>query len=415
MDRTRNSRTRTTITRRVFGAGALAAAGALAVPMRARAQTLPPLKVGVLVPRSGIQAVLGQAMQRGHDVAVPLLQSLGYPAIEMVPGDTESSPDIARSAAERLINAGCSVLTGCFDSGQTSAVAQVCEQRKTPFMISIAAAPQITEQGYKYVFRNFPRSGPIVVAAFSLQKQLYEATGKAPKSVVIMHVNDTYGTSVIGAIDAMFPAQNMSFKIADKIAYDPRARDLSVEVAKAKASGADVLWAISRINDAILLTREMVKQRWEPWGVISTGPGWYEDQYMKTLGKNGDYAISTIPWYDPQKPMAKKMMAAYKAKFPDFQMDTNLAYSFEATQIIGDAYKRARSADADAIAAALRATNITDNVTIGPGVTFDAKGQNDSLGLAATQNRDGVSRVILPKAAAEVAPVWPVPGWAARG
>jgi branched-chain amino acid transport system substrate-binding protein len=96
-------------------------------------------------------------------------------------------------------------------------------------------------------------------------------------------------------------------------------------------------------------------------------------------------------------------------------MDTNLAYSFEAMQIIGDAYKRARSADADAFAAALRATDIKDNVTIGPGVKFDAKGQNDTLGLAAVQNRSGTSKVVLPKAAAETAPVFPVPGWNARG
>jgi branched-chain amino acid transport system substrate-binding protein len=412
---TRTTDRRHKISRRAFGAGALAAAATLATGSPARAQALPPLKVGVLVPRSGIQAFLGQAMQRGHDVAVPVLQGLGYPTMEMVPGDTESSPDIARSAAERLINAGCSVITGCFDSGQTTAVAQVCEQRKTPFVISIAAAPQITEQGYKYVFRNFPRSPTIVQAAFALQRELYQATGKAPKNVVIMHVNDTYGTSVIQGIDAMYPAQNMSFKIAEKIAYDPRARDLSVEVAKAKATGADVLWAISRINDAILITREMVKQRWEPWGVISSGPGWYEDQYMKTLGKHGDYPISTVPWFDPQKPMAKRMMAAYAAKFPEHQMDTNLAYSFEAMQIIGDAYKRARSTDADAFAAALRATDIKDNVTIGPGVKFDAKGQNDTLGLAAVQNRRGTSKVVLPKAAAETAPVFPVPGWNARG
>jgi branched-chain amino acid transport system substrate-binding protein len=354
-------------------------------------------------------------MQRGHDVAVPLLKSVGYPDIEMMAGDTESSPDIARSAAERLINAGCSVITGCFDSGQTAAAAQVCEQRKTPFLVSIAAAPQITEQGYKYVFRNFPRAPAIVQAAFSLQKQLYETTGKSPKNVVIMHVNDTYGTSVINAIDAMYPGQNAPFKIAEKIAYDPRARDLSVEVAKAKATGAEVLWAISRINDAILITREMVKQRWEPWGVISSGPGWYEDQYMKTLGKHGDYPISTIPWFDPKKPMAKRMMEAYKAKFPEYQMDTNLAYAFEAMLILGDAYKRSRSADPDAFSTALRATDIKDNVTIGPGVKFDAKGQNDTLGLAATQNRGGTSRVILPKTSAEIAPVFPVPGWNARG
>ena len=71
----------------------------------------------------------------------------------------------------------------------------------------------------------------------------------------------------------------MPYKIAETIAYDPAARDLSVEVAKAKATGAEALLMVSRLNDAMLLTRELVKQRWTPMAVLSMGPGWYEDQY----------------------------------------------------------------------------------------------------------------------------------------
>jgi branched-chain amino acid transport system substrate-binding protein len=404
------------ITRRTFNTGALAAAATLGAPAIVRAQGAR-LKVGILVPRSGVQAQLGQAMQRGHDVAVPLLKELGYPDIEWVAGDTETSIDVARSAAERLIGAGCNLLTGCFDSGQTTAVAQVCEQRRTPFMISIAAAPQITEQGYKYVFRNFTRSPTIVQYAFTLQKDLYRAASRTPKSAVLMHVNDTYGTSVVGAIDAMGPKFEMPFKIVEKISYDPAARDLSTEVAKAKASGGELLWVVGRLNDAILLTREMVKQRWEPVGIISSGPGWYEDQYRKSLGKLGDFAFSTVPWYDPAKPLAKKMIAAFKSRFPDVAPDTNLAYAFEASLIIADTYKRAKSTAPDALADAMRKTNLgyDSSVTIGPGVKFDAKGQNDSLGLALVQNRDGLPRVVLPTNAAELKPIFPAPGWQKRG
>ena len=114
-----------TITRRTFNVGALAAAATIGAPAIVRAQSAK-LKVGILVPRSGLQAPLGQSMQRGHDAAAPVLKALGYPDIEWVAGDTETSIDIARSAAERLIGGGCNVLTGCFDSGQTTAVAQVC-------------------------------------------------------------------------------------------------------------------------------------------------------------------------------------------------------------------------------------------------------------------------------------------------
>ena len=81
------------------------------------------------------------------------------------------------------------------------------------------------------------------------------------------------------------PKFDMPYKIVEEIAYDPAARDLSVEVAKAKATGAEALLVVSRLNDAMLITRELVKQRWTPQAILSMGPGWYEDQYFKTLGK----------------------------------------------------------------------------------------------------------------------------------
>ena len=39
------------------------------------------------------------------------------------------------------------------------------------------------------------------------------------------------------------------------------------------------------------------------------GP-WYEDQYLKTLGKLSDGPLSFVPWYDPNKKLAKAMVAA---------------------------------------------------------------------------------------------------------
>ena len=120
-----------------------------------------------------------------------------------------------------------------------------------------------------------------------------------------MHVNDTFGTAMQGGIGAVMPKFDMPYKIVETIAYDPTARDLSVEVSKAKATGADALLMVSRLNDAILITRELVKQRWSPMAILSMGPGWYEDQYLKTLGKLSDGPISFVPWYDPNKKLTQ--------------------------------------------------------------------------------------------------------------
>ena len=120
-------------------------------------------------------------------------------------------------------------------------------------------------------------------------------------------------------IGAVMPKFNMPYKIVETIAYDPAARDLSVEVAKAKATGADALLMVSRLNDAILLTRELVKQRWSPMAVLSMGPGWYEDQYLKTLGKLADGPLSFVPWYDPNKTLSKQLEAALAKAYPGRQ------------------------------------------------------------------------------------------------
>ena len=406
----------TGITRRNFAAGA-AAAGIIAgaAPFSVGRAQGASLKVGVLLPDSGVQAVLGQDCRRGAEVAGGILKELGLPPLEIMNGDTESNVDVARARAERLIGEGAQLLVGAFDSGATTAVAQVAEQRGIPLVINIAAAPQITEQSYKFVFRNFPTAVMILRDAFANQKEVVESTGVAPKSAVYMHVNDTFGMAMRKGIGALMPKFKLPYKIIESIAYDPAARDLSVEVAKAKATGADAVLVTSRLNDAMLITRELVKQRWTPMAVFSMGPGWYDDHYLKTLGKLADGPISFAPWYDPNKRVSKLLETAMAAAHPGINLNTNHVYTFEALLVAADAYKRAGSADPKVLADAIRKTDIKDNVSPGPGIQFNAKGQNDKMKNSAIQNRGGKLVTVAPKVAANAKPDWPLKPYDKRG
>jgi branched-chain amino acid transport system substrate-binding protein len=403
------------VTRRTMSAGLGAAALVGFAPFNiVRAQTAA-LKVGVLLPRSGVQAGIGQDCQRGVDIAPGILKELSLPALEIMNGDTETKVEIARSRAEKLISDGAQVLVGAFDSGQSTAIAQVAEQKGIPYIVNIAAAPQITEQGYKFVFRNFPTAGMILGDAFANQKELFDAAGASPKTAVFMHINDTFGTAMKGGIGAVMPKFNLPYTLVDTIAYDPAARDLSVEVAKAKATGADALLMVSRLNDAILLTRELIKQRWSPMAILSMGPGWYEDQYLKTLGKLSDGPLSFVPWYDPNKPLSKKLEDALAKAHPGVNLNTNHVYTFEALLVAADAYKRAGSSDPKALADAIRTVNITNNVSPGPGIQFNEKGQNDKLKGSAIQNRGGKLVTVAPKMAANAKVEWPLKPYDKRG
>jgi branched-chain amino acid transport system substrate-binding protein len=160
----------TSANRRSFLVGATASVASFVAPAVLRAQGSP-LKIGVLLPRSGLQAGLGQDCQRAVDIAPGILLSLGLPDLAVMNGDTESNVDTARARAEQLIGSGAQLLIGAFDSGQTTAIAQVAEQKGIPLVINIAAAPAITEQGYRFVFRNFPTAQMILAGAFAAQKR----------------------------------------------------------------------------------------------------------------------------------------------------------------------------------------------------------------------------------------------------
>ncbi|HEY5964043.1 MAG TPA: ABC transporter substrate-binding protein [Xanthobacteraceae bacterium] len=402
------------VSRRAFTAGAAAATALVAAPAVLRAQG-GALKVGVLLPRSGAQAGIGQDCFRGVELANPIFKGLGLPELEIMNADTETNVEVARARAEKLIADGAQLLVGAFDSGQSSAIAQVAEQKGIPFVINIAAAPPITEQGYKFVFRNFPTAPMILADAFANQKEVFAAGGKEPKSVVFMHVNDTFGMAMKGGIGAVMPKFNMPYEIKETISYDPTARDLSVEISKAKATGADALLVVSRLNDAILLTRELVKQRWSPMGILSMGPGWYEDQYLKTLAKLGDGPLSFVPWYDPNKKVSKQLEAALAKKYPGVNLNTNHIYTFEALMVASDAFKRAKSTDPKALADAIRKTDIKDNVSTGPGISFNEKGQNDKLKNSAIQNRGGKLVTVAPQGATNAKAEWPMKAYDKRG
>src|SRR5882762_3805379 len=400
--------------RRTFNRNIAVATAAALTPFgiaRAQAQKL---KVGVLLPRSGYLGFIGQSCQKGADLAPEVIKGMLGVDIELMNADTESSVDTARTRAERLIQEGAHVLVGAFDSGQSAAIAQVAEQRGVPYIVNVAAAPQITEQGYKFVFRNFQTAVDIVRNGLALIGELFQATNSVPRSAVFMHVNDTFGQAMAKGIGAFMPRlTQLPFKIVDTITYDPAAKDLTVELSKAKSANADFLLLVCRLNDAILLRREMVKQRWNPMGIVSPGsPGMYEEQYFKTLGKLSEHSISNVPWYNPRAELTKVVEKAFLKQNPKDNLvfhGLNAGFTFEAILIAADAFKRARSTDPKTLADAIRQTNITSKMMLGGPIKFNEKGQVEGIGSACVQNLDLIPKVVLPANAAEAKPVFPAP------
>lgn len=400
--------------RRLLAAGAAGTAlSALGFPAVLRAQT-GSLKVGVILPLSGVLSFPGIATRKGSEVATRVFAEQGV-KLEVIYADTESKPENGRVAAEKLIRDGCSILVGAWDSGATISAAQAAEAAKVPLVVNVGSARQITEQGFTQVFRNFPPSDEIVANGVARFKELPKTGAFNPKTAVLMHVNDTFGQATSGAVKGVWDKAGLGIKILDTISYDARARDLSVEVAKAKATGADLVAPITRVNDAILIVREMVKQDYNPMAIYGpSSPGPYEKAFTDALGKYANDYMVSVPWYDPSRPMTRRVLERWRKDFPNDRFELNSGFGFEGIQVVADAFQRAKSTKPADLHAALRTTNIENHVMYGGSIVFDVKGQNPNIGVPLLQVQNQEPVVIGPADIAQGRPMLPMTKWSAR-
>lgn len=397
--------------RTLLKAGAMLPAVSLPGLLRAQSNTL---KVGVILPLTGLLAFPGQQTRNGSELAIKMMKEQGI-NIAATYIDTESKAEAGRVAAERLIRDGHSVLIGAWESGATISAAQAAEAAKVPLIVNVAAAPQVTEQGFTMVFRNFTNSSQLVASAVQRIKELPRSASFAPKTAVLTHTSDTFGQSMLGGVKALWDKLGVDIKIIEVISYDARARDLSVEIAKAKALNPDLLCPITRVNDAILIVREMVKQDFNPMAIIGPGsPGPYEKAFTDALGKYADDYLTCVPWYDPSRATTKAVLQRWVKEFPGERLELNSGFGWEGILVAADAFKRAGSSKPADLHAALRATKIEEHLMFGGPIEFDAKGQNNNIGGAMLQIVKDEPVLVGPASIAQAQPKLPMTKWKAR-
>jgi len=407
-------------------AGAVAGTVALGFPAVLRAQA-PTVKIGVIHTVTGPLAEPGQACRLSAQIAAEAInaaggiKSLGGAKLELLLGDTQSKPDVARTEAERLINTGAQMLMGPFSSGDAAAMVPVVQQRRVPFLIDIAAADPITanvakavregQQKVQYVYRNFPTGTMFGQLAVRYFNAIFQEAGVSPKRVVLMYANDLFGQNQAKGFQAAHKAASPGWEIVDVIPWPEPPSDLSTEVSRAKAAKPDIICPITRPASAQLLLPELAKQRVEVMGVLGPGsPGLYEAGQLAVLKEHLEYVMDSVPWPNFKDPRARKLAEDYLKRSGGKTLDTNSGYSYDGMLIIADVLERAKSTDPDTIVDAIKKTRFTGNLMVSTGpVVFNEIGDNPNASTALIQILGQKPVVVWPKEAAEQKAVFPRP------
>lgn len=406
----------------------LLAAPALLLATPAMAQGAP-VKVGSLMPLTGVAASAGNSAKAAIELAVelintpqpdlaamPLMATTGFPGIggrplQLVMADQQGSPSVAQNQALRLITQERVVaLVGAYQSGLTLTASAISERHGIPFLTGESVATNLTERGFKWFFRTTP-IGPDIAAIYVEFLKAARVNGRPVTKVAIVNENTEYGTSIAEVIRRTAEAAGIA--IALQIPYAANSADVSAQVLQLKEAQPDVAIFISYTSDAILYARTMRAQGYRPPILIGDDSGFSDDNFVQTAGDSAQGVINRSA-FDPSHAGSNsfKVNALYKAR-TGREMDDTTARIMQGFLVMCDAINRAGSTQPAAIQAALKATDLKpEQLMIGyRGVRFDEKGQNTLASVLLVQLRGREYVSVWPESVATAPLQLPYRGW----
>src|SRR6202166_1985307 len=232
--------------------GGILAAGAFgAVPLRGWAAD--PVNIGALYPATGSMAQIGVGCVAAAKLAVEMvndaggIKSLGGAKLNLIISDVQSDTTVTRTETDRLISGNkLSAIHGCFASALTLIASEVAERAKVA-IITGSSTDQLNK-GRNYTFTPFARASQFAKA----QRQMSKLVSDKPNLAVVFE-NTAFGTATSNGLREQAPGEGVEIVLFEP--YSAGLTDASPLINKVKASGADMLFPVSYLNDLILIIR----------------------------------------------------------------------------------------------------------------------------------------------------------------
>lgn len=211
-------------------AGSAFAPGAIAQDSQA------PIKIGVVTELTGPWSFFGTSCMAGLKLAEPVVNPPGKRKIEFVVTDNQTNPAQAVAASRSLdVQDKVLALTGPTSSDTGLALYGYAEQNKVPFVVPVAAFPQLTKPGTRYTFRLEPDAAGwgYAIANFIAEK--------TPGAKVAFVYSD-YALMRAIAAGLKYQAPKSGITIEPEIVFPQGANDATVQAAQVLAAAPD--WVV---------------------------------------------------------------------------------------------------------------------------------------------------------------------------
>ena len=333
------------------------------------------IKVGAILAVTGPAAFLGAPEAKTLEMMVQDINKKGGikgKKIELIIKDSGASPEKAFSFAKQLIEEDkVLAIIGPSTSGETMKIKNVAEEGKT-ILLSCAAAEVIVNPVAKYVFKTPQMDRDAVIKIF--QQMNYMKLSKAG----VLSSNTGFGKAGKEQIEKL--AAEYGIQIVANEIYDKAATDLTAEVTKVKASGAEAIinWSIEPAQAIVIKNARQLGFK----GPIFQSHGFGNIKYVQAAGKAAEgvifpagrlLVVDILPNNHPQKAVLTKYKKDYESKYKE-EASTFGGHAYDAMIILTKAIEKAGSTDKEAVRSAIE--NLKGVVGTGGVFTFSAQDHN---------------------------------------
>ena len=321
-----------------------------------------PILIGTIQPMTGPYAAFGVKFYQAYNLAADEINAAGGVRgrpIQIVFEDSQDKPDLAQTAARKLVqNSKVVLLVGGRLSGAGLAIAQVAEREQVPYLVDHPSADIITKSGFRWTFRLNPASS---FNSVPLQ-QFLKNQAKDVKKVALLYENSVYGKGVTEPFKAWLGQNGYDVVVSEL--YPPLSLDYRDLLNKVKAQNPDLLFLASNIPDSALIVRQARELGLTPKIMCGAGAGFSINEFLEQAGVAANTVFSTGPWSgNPKDPKVKALTETFYKKFGHYPKEHE-AEGYAAVYLIADALTRAKSLSRADIREALAGTNM--QTTFGP-------------------------------------------------
>jgi branched-chain amino acid transport system substrate-binding protein len=306
------------------------------------------IKVGIMVPITGLEAAFGKDMENAILLAVSEINARGgILGINVVTttSDDGCDPQQAASAASKLVSEDVLAVVGGYCSPATAPTLKIYGDAGISVVIPVADSSKLTgvNPGNGFQINSTGIDQAITAVKFFKEKKI--------RKLAIIHQKDSYSKELALITEKKWKA--MGYEVVAVEVVNKGEQNHSALVTRLKSRAPDAVFWTAYYDDGPLVIKQLRQGGYSK--LIAVGDGSNSPKLVEIAGKAAEGVFCFSKPMIEYLPVAKAFVDRYKKKFNQ-EPGPYSALAYDGMNLLADAIIRAGAADKAAIAKALKET-----------------------------------------------------------